>query len=327
VVGLIFVLIGISLITFMLSHVLPADPARVAVGPKASPAALAAMRARMGLDDPVLVQYLKYMKDLLHGDLGYSYTSNRPVRTDLFAYFPASFELMISALLIAITVGAPLGVLSAAKVGGVIDRVATGLSVFGAAMPLFFLGLLFQVLFYKQLGWLPATGRIDVKLGPPDKITGLYTLDSLLRGDWTRLGNSLEHLVLPALTLAMPATAILIRLVRSSMLETLQKDYVRTARSKGLIEQQVIMRHAFRNALIPAVTSLGLLVGGLLSGGFLVEVVYTFPGLGMYVLNSILRSEFSPIVSTTLLVATVYMVANLLVDLAYVCIDPRIRYT
>jgi peptide/nickel transport system permease protein len=326
VFGLVFVLIGISLITFLLSHVLPADPARVALGPKARPEQLAAMRARMGLDHPLLIQYVHYMRDLLRGDLGYSYTSNRPVRTDLFAYFPASFELMVSALVIAILIGIPLGVLSAARAGGALDRLATGFAVFGAAMPLFLLGLLFQVVFYKRLGWLPATGRIDVKLGPPEKITGLYTVDSLLRGDWTRLGNSLEHLVLPALTLAMPATAIFIRLVRGTMLETLQRDYVRTARSKGLIERQVILRHAFRNALLPAITSLGLLIGGLLSGAFLVEVVYTFPGLGMYVLSSILRSEFSPIVSTTLLVATVYMVANLLVDVAYVLVDPRIRY-
>jgi peptide/nickel transport system permease protein len=208
-----------------------------------------------------------------------------------------------------------------------VDQTAGWLAVFGAAMPLFLIGLLFQVVFYKDLGWLPASGRISIALGEPDRITGMFVVDSLLQGDRARLISSLQHLLLPSLTLALPAMAILIRIVRTSMLEALGRDYVRTARSKGLSEQRVIYRHALRNALLPMVTSLGLLVGALLSGAFLVEIVYTFPGLGMYVLNAILRSEFSAIISTTLLVATVYMLANLLVDIAYVFVDPRIRYS
>jgi peptide/nickel transport system permease protein len=324
--GLIFVLVGISLVTFVLSHILPADPARVALGGRAGAEQYAAMRERMGLDRPLYEQYATYMGDLLRGDLGYSYTSKRPVRDDLLDYFPASVELMSAALLIALAVGIPLGVLSAARSGGAVDRAATAMTVFGAAMPLFLLGLLFQVVFYKNLGWLPATGRIDVELGEPARVTGLFTLDSLLSGDWPRFVNSLQHLILPALTLAMPATAILTQMVRSSMLESLRRDYVRTARSKGLAERQVVYRHALRNAMLPTLTSFGLLIGGLLSGAFLVEVVYTFPGLGMYVLNAITRSEFSAIVSTTLLVATVYVIANVAVDLAYVVVDPRIRY-
>jgi peptide/nickel transport system permease protein len=284
------------------------------------------MRQRMGLDRPIYVQYANYVGDLLHGDLGYSYTSKRPVRDDLLDYFPASLELMLAALAIAVAVGVPLGVLSAARSGGGVDRLATAITVFGAAMPLFLLGLLFQVVFYKDLGWLPGTGRIDPTLGEPARVTGLFTLDSLLTRDWQRLGNSLEHLILPALTLAMPATAILTQMVRTSMMESLRRDYVRTARSKGLSERRVVFGHALRNAMLPTMTSFGLLIGGLLSGAFLVEVVYTFPGLGMYTLNAILRSEFAAIISTTLLVATVYIIANLLVDLAYVVVDPRIRY-
>ena len=325
-VGLVFVLVGISLVTFILSHVLPADPARIALGGKAGAEQYAAMRERMGLDRPLYVQYANFLGDLLHGDLGYSYTSNRPVRDDLLDYFPASLELTGAALMLAVAAGIPLGVLSSARAGGPVDKLATAITVFGAAMPLFLLGLLFQVIFYKNLGWLPGTGRIDPTLGEPARITGLFTLDSLLSGDWMRLADSLRHLALPALTLAMPATAILTQMVRTSMLESLSRDYVRTARSKGLSEQRVIYGHALRNALLPTLTSFGLLIGGLLSGAFLVEVVFTFPGLGMYVLNAILRAEFAAIVSTTLLVATVYVVANVIVDLAYVVVDPRIRY-
>ncbi|MFN8589883.1 MAG: ABC transporter permease [Thermomicrobiales bacterium] len=326
VIGLVFVLVGISLITFVLSHVLPADPARIALGGKSGAEQYAAMRERMGLDRPLYEQYVTFVGNLLHGDLGYSYTSKRPIRDDLLDYFPASFELTSAALLIAVVSGIPLGVVAAARAGGPADRLATVVTVFGAAMPLFLLGLLFQVVFYKNLGWLPGTGRIDPALGEPARITGIFTLDSLLRGDGVRFEDSVKHLILPALTLAMPATAILTQMVRTAMLESLSRDYVRTARSKGMTERRVIYGHALRNAMLPTLTSFGLLIGGLLSGAFLVEVVYTFPGLGMYVLNAILRAEFAAIVSTTLLVATVYVIANLLVDLAYVLIDPRIRY-
>ena len=325
--GLVVVLFGISVLTFVLSHILPADPARVALGGKAGPEQYAAMRERMGLDQSLPEQYWRYLSGLAHGDLGYSFTSKRPVLTDLADYFPASLELMIAALLLAVVIGVPLGVMSAARPAGVLDRAAGWLAVFGAAMPLFLTGLLFQVVFYKDLGWLPAAGRISIALGEPERVTGMFVLDSLMHGDRARFLSSLQHLLLPAVTLALPAMAILIRIVRTSMLEALGRDYIRTARSKGLTERRVIYRHALRNALLPTVTSLGMLVGALLSGAFLVEVVYTFPGLGMYVLNAILRSEFSAIISTTLVVATVYMLANLLVDIAYVVVDPRIRYS
>ena len=326
-IGVVFVLFGISIITFLLSHVLPADPARTAVGGHAGKAAIAAMRERMGLDKPIYIQYLRYMKDLFHGDLGYSYTSKRPVATDLRDYFPASLELTLSAMLIALVFGIPLGVISASTRRRWVDRVIGAIAVFEAAMPLFLLGLLFQVVFYKDLGWLPATGRLAIGMQAPHRITGMFTVDSLLTGDWVRLKSSLLHLALPAITLSMPAMAILIKMVRSSMLEALSRDYIRTARSKGIAERRVVLRHALRNALLPTLTSMGLLLGSLLSGAFLVEVVYTFPGMGMYVLNSILRSEFSAIVSTTLIVAAFYMLANLLVDVAYVIVDPRIRYS
>jgi peptide/nickel transport system permease protein len=317
---------GICILTFVLSRVLPADPARGAVG-KAGVEQYEAMRERMGLDRPLLDQFWRYVSGLAQGDLGYSYTSRRPVAEDIGDYFPATFELTIASLLIAVVVGAPVGVLSAAHRGGWLDRVAGWTALASVALPLFVIGLLFQVIFYKALGWFPVAGRISPELGAPARLTGMFTIDSLLHLDWPRFGSSLKHLVLPATTLAVLLTAIISRMVRSALLEALTKDYVRTARSKGLSEQRVIYRHALRNALLPVVTSLGMLFGTLLGGAFLVEVVYTFPGLGLYVLNSILRAETAPVVSATLLVAALYMVTNLAVDIVYVFIDPRIRYT
>jgi peptide/nickel transport system permease protein len=217
-------------------------------------------------------------------------------------------------------------VLSAAHRGSLFDRAAGWTAIASVALPLFVAGLIFQVFFYKVLGWLPAAGRISPELGAPERFTGMFVLDSLLHGDWTRLSSSLKHLALPAFTLAIPLTAIISRIIRESMLEALAKDYVRTARGKGLSEQRVVYRHALRNALLPAVTMLGMIFGSLLGGAFLVEAVYTFPGLGLYVLDSILRGETAPIVSSTLLVAALYMLLNLAVDVAYVFIDPRIRY-
>ena len=323
--SLVLVLCGICVVTFVLSRVLPADPARGAVG-KAGAEQYEAMRERMGLDRPLPEQFWRYASGLAQGDLGYSYASRRPVAADLADYFPATLELTIAALLIAVAVGTPLGVLSAARQGGWLDRFAGWTALAGVALPLFVTGLIFQVIFYKQLGWFPIAGRISPELGPPERLTGMFTVDSLLRLDGPRLSSSLRHLVLPALTLAAWLTAIISRMIRSSMLEALAKDYVRTARGKGISERRVIYRHALRNALMPIVTSLGMLFGTLLGGAFLVEVVYTCPGLGLYVLDSILRAETAPIVSATLLVATLYMLTNLAVDIAYVFLDPRIRY-
>jgi peptide/nickel transport system permease protein len=326
IASLVLVLFGICILTFVLSRVLPADPARGAVG-KAGAEQYEAMRERMGLDRPLLEQFWRYASGLAQGDLGYSYASRRPVAEDIADYFPATFELTIASLVIAIVVGAPLGVMAAAGHGGWLDRTAGWMALASVALPLFVIGLVFQVIFYKTLGWLPVSGRISPELGAPDRLTGMFTVDSLFHLDWPRFGSSLKHLVLPAVTLALPLTAIISRMIRSSMLEALAKDYVRTARSKGLTEQRVIYLHALRNAMLPVVTSLGMLLGTLLGGAFLVEVVYTFPGLGLYVLNSILRAETAPIVSATLLVATLYMVTNLAIDIVYVIIDPRIRYS
>ncbi|MFT4040162.1 MAG: ABC transporter permease [Thermomicrobiales bacterium] len=325
VAGLLVVLLGICVLTFFLSRVLPADPARGAVG-KAGAEHYQAMREKMGLDQPLPEQFWRYATSLAQGDFGYSYSSRRSVAEDLAAYFPATLELTLAALALAIAIGGPLGVFAAARRGGALDHAAGVFALASVALPLFIVGLVFQVIFYKQLGWLPAAGRISPQLGSPERITGMFVLDSLLRGDGARFRDSLAHLVLPALTLALPLIAIISRTIRSSMLEILGKDFVRTARSKGLSERRVLYGHALRNALLPVVTALGMIFGSLLGGAFLVEVVYSFPGLGLYTLNAILKAETAPVVSSTLLVATLYLLTNLLVDVLYVVIDPRIRY-
>lgn len=324
---LVFVLFGISLITFSISHIVPADPARVAAGPRAGPEQVETIRKKMGLDKPLYMQYVTYISGLLHGDLGYSIYSRRPVLEDFADYFPATIELAITAMIFVIVLGIPLGVLSAVKANRWPDKVSQFFCVSGVAMPVFWSGMLFQLLFFKWLGWLPAGGRIDVALSAPDRITGLYILDSLLRGDWEVFFNGLHHVILPAFTLSLPSLALVARMVRSTMLDVMSLDYVRTARSKGLAEMSVIIKHALRNALIPTTTVLGLQMGMILAGDFLVEIIFNWPGLGLYALNTIMAMDYMAIMSVTLLIAVSYMVANLIVDIIYTILDPRIKYS
>jgi peptide/nickel transport system permease protein len=324
---LVFVLLGVSVLTFFISHVVPADPARLAAGPHASHEQVQQLRQKLGLDRPLLEQYWMYMSGLLRGDLGYSLFSRRPVVEDLKDYFPATVELTVAAMLICLVVGIPLGVLSAMHKNRLLDHLGRLVCIGGVAIPIFWLALLFQLLFYRWLDILPAGGRIDPGLSPPQTITGMYTLDSLLTGNWPVLRSSLSYLILPAITLAFASLAWVARVTRTSMLETLGQDYVRTARSKGMSERRVIYGHALRNALIPTVTLIGLQIGALLAGAFLVEIIFSWPGIGYYTVNAIMAMDFNAIMSTTLLVAVVYTIVNLVVDILYVALDPRISYT
>jgi peptide/nickel transport system permease protein len=226
-----------------------------------------------------------------------------------------------------LVLGIPLGVLSAVYKDRLLDHLSRVISIGGVGLPIFWLALLFQLVLYRWLDWLPAGGRISPGITPPATITGLYILDSLLTGNWPALGSSLFYIIMPAITLAFASVAWVARITRSSMLDTLGQDYVRTARGKGLRERQVIYIHALRNALIPAVTMIGLQTGALLSGAFLVEIIFSWPGIGFYTINSIMSMDFNAIMTTTLLVAVVYTVTNLAVDILYVVIDPRITYT
>ena len=327
-VAMVGVLVGVGLLTFVISHVVPADPAvLLAGGPRATAADIAAVRHRLGLDRPLIVQFFSYAVGLLHGDLGTSITTQHAVLSDFTVYFPATVELAFTAWILAAVVGIPLGVVSAVHRGRWVDHVTRVLAVSSVAMPLFWLAILLQLVFYGQLGILPVGERIDGSVGVPPHVTGLYTVDSLLHGNLPQFLSSLRHLILPAGTLAFGSLAGLVRVGRASMLEALNQDYVRTARAKGLRRRRVIYVHALRNALIPTVTLLSLGLGGLLSGAFLIEIVFSWPGIGEYSVQAVLNFDYQPIVSVTLLIAAIYVFVNLIADLLYAVLDPRIRYS
>ena len=322
--GMIVVMFGVSIITFFLSHVVPADPAAAALGDRAREDQVAAFRAEYGLDKPVVEQYFIYMNGLFHGDLGKSIRTRRPVADDLRDFFPATLELSLVALLISLLIGIPTGIWSSLFRNRLPDHVVRLFSLVGGSLPIFWLGLLLIGLFYSQLGWLPSGGRIADFITPPRGITGLFVLDSLLTGNVPALQSSLQHLILPAFTLGYFSTAVISRMMRSSMLEVLNQDYMRTARAKGLRERFVIVRHGLRNALIPTLTIIGLTFGSLLSGAVLTETIFTWPGLGRYATASAIGLDFPAVMGVTLLAAIVYPLANMIVDVSYVWLDPRI---
>ena len=326
VVGIAAVMIGVSVITFAISHVIPADPVAAALGDHATDAQIVQFRAEYRLDRPLPEQYVIYATGILHGDLGKSIRTRRSVADDLADSFPATLELSFAALLISIVLGVPAGVWSAVSRGRLPDYVVRVLSLAGGSLPVFWLGLIVIGLFYYQLGWFPGGGRLDTFVPPPPTHTGLYVLDSIIAGDFEALRSSLVHLVLPALTLGYFSTAVIARMTRSSMLEVLGQDYMRTARAKGLRERVIVLRHALRNAMIPTVTIIGLTFGSLLSGAVLTETIFSWPGLGRYATASAVSLDFPAVLGVTLLAAIVYPLANLVVDIAYYWLDPRIQH-
>lgn len=323
--GIVIVLIGVSIITFTISHVVPADPVLVALGDHATQEQIDAFRAEYGLDKPLVEQYLIYVNNLLHGDLGQSIRTLRPVGDGLRDFLPATVELALMALLISLVAGIPLGVWSSIQRNRLPDNIIRIFSIFGASLPVFWLGLVLVGIFYYKLNLLPAGGRIDQFIQPPQTITGLYVLDSLLTGNWVALKSSLLHLILPSFALGYYSTAIISRMVRSSMLEVLEQDYLRTARAKGASEKLVIIRHALRNALMPVLTIIGATFGNLLSGAVLTETVFDWSGLGRFATQSAISLDFPAVMGVTLLSAVVYAFVNLMVDLGYFALDPRIR--
>ena len=324
---LIFVILGVSVLTFVVSHLVPADPAVLVAGKDATPQKLAQIRHELGLDKSLPQQYLTYMGNLVHGNFGFSSYSRRPVLQDFTDYFPATVELTLYALVICLVVGVPVGAYAGWVRGGVVDHVSRVVSIAGSAMPYFWLGLLLQLVFYGRLGWLPELGRLDTFMNTPRRITGMYTLDSLLTWNLPALWSSLRHVLLPAITLASFTLSLVVRVTRASMIDVLAQDYVRTARAKGVARGTVLMRHALRNALIPTTTLLGLQVGNLLSGVFLVEIVFSWPGIGFYTVSAIQNFDYQAIMSITVILAVVYTLVNLLVDILYTRLDPRIVYT
>lgn len=324
---LVLVLFGISLITFTLSHVVPADPARMIAGPRASKSTVEKIRHQYGLDDPAPVQYINYVKGVLRLDFGTSFSSRKPVRDDLERYLPATLELGLYAFFLATVIGVPLGVASAVKRDSWLDTLSRFISISGLALPVFWLALMVQFVFFGKLGWLPDGQRLPIGVDPPRTITTLYAVDSLLTGDLSLFWLSVQHLIMPVVVLAYGSLAVITRMVRGGMIEVLNQDYIRTARAKGLGKNTIVLRHALKNALLPAVTSLGLQVGLLLSGAFLVELVFSWPGIGRYSVQAIQQIDYNAIMATTLVIALIFVLMNLVVDILYLFLDPRIDYS
>ncbi|MGC9529054.1 MAG: ABC transporter permease [Candidatus Bipolaricaulaceae bacterium] len=317
-------LLGVLTVTFFISHIVPGDAAQMIAGPRATAEIIARIRQEYGLDRPLHVQYGLYLSQVLRGDLGRSILTRRPVARDILDYFPATFELTTAALLIAVVVGIPLGMVSAVYRNRTVDHVSRAFSVVGVSMPIFWLGLLLMLVFYMKLGVLPGAGRVSGD--PPDRVTGLYVLDSLLTGNWRAFADAALHLVMPACTLAFAVLARITRMTRSSMLEAFAQDYVRTARAKGLGERWVAVRHALRNALIPTLTVIGLSYGELLGGAVATELIFAWPGMTHYVVGSMTSLDFPAVMGVTLVISLVYILVNLVVDVSYALVDPRIRY-
>ena len=321
---LVLVLFGLSVITFTLSHLVPADPARMIAGPRAGKSAVEKIRKQYGLDDPLVVQYVDYVKGVVKLDFGTSFSSRRPVREDLGRYLPATIELGLYAFLISVIVGVPLGVASAVKRDSWIDHISRFVSISGLALPVFWLALMAQFFFFGKLGWLPDGQRLPSSVDPPPSITRLYTIDSLLTGNWDTFWVASKHLLLPVLVLAYGSLAVVTRMVRGGMIEVLNQDFIRTARAKGLASDAVVRQHAMKNALLPTVTQLGLQVGLLFSGAFLVEIVFSWPGIGRYAVNAIQAVDYNATMATTLVIAAIFVVVNMFVDILYLFLDPRI---
>ncbi|MGQ9681840.1 MAG: ABC transporter permease [Anaerolineae bacterium] len=317
-------LIGISLISFVISHLVPADPVAAIVGMEAHGEEVEMLKRKFGLDRPLHEQYYWWLVNLTRGDLGTSMHSRRPVFEDLRRYSSASAELGLAAMFLVTIVGLPLGVVAALHKDRMLDHLSRIIALMGVSMPIFWAALIAQVIFARTLGVLPADGRIDVMIGPPPQVTGLYTVDSILAGDMEAFVSACKHLIMPAACLAFGTMARLVRMVRSSMVDVLQEDYVRTARAKGLSESKVIYVHALRNALLPAATTMALLTGALMGGLFLVELMFSWPGLGFYAMRSISFIDFPAIMGVTVLMTSIYAVLNFLADLLYAVLDPRI---
>lgn len=325
IIGLALVLLGVSVITFTLSQLVPVDPAAAALGQNAREDQIQAYRKQLGLDQPAPVQYISYMNRLFHGDLGQSIRTRRAVIADLRDFLPATIELSLAAMVVALLLGISLGIAAAINRNGVIDFAARGLALVGGSLPIFFLALVLLAIFYSRLRWLPGPGRLDAVLVPPPRVTGMYTLDSALAGQWATFRNSLSHLLLPAVTLGYYSTAVILRMTRSSMLDVLLQDYMRTARAKGLSERVVLLRHGLRNAMTPVLTTVGITFGSLLSGAVLTETIFAWPGLGRYATASAVSLDFPAVMGVTLVAAVVYPVANMLVDIGYNVLDPQVR--
>jgi peptide/nickel transport system permease protein len=316
----------VTVAVFVITNILPGNPALVRLGPFATKESLHAEEVRMGLDKPLQQRYWTFLSGAIQGDLGTSFKTERPVARDLGDRLPATFELALASTLLACLTGIPLGFLAAVRRNSRLDHLVRNLAGFSASMPIFWLGLMLAFVFAYQLRWAPGpVGRLGLEDTPPPPVTGLYTIDSLLAGNLGLFAKSLEYLALPAITLAIIEFAPIAKIARSSMLEILDTEYVRTSRAMGFSGRQIFRQDAFRNSLIPLLTMLGIVLGYLLAGNVIVETVFSWPGVGQYAYGAVTSNDFNAIQGFILLVATVYVVLNLVIDLLYAVIDPRVR--
>ena len=319
--------IGITLLVFVLIRLIPGDPIETLAGERGiDPVRHAQLRQDYGLDQPVLVQYGFYLSRLLRGDLGRSIVTHEPVINEFTSLFPATIELSVCAILFALILGLPAGIIAAVRRNSIFDHGVMGISLTGYSMPIFWWGLLLILLFSVQLGWTPVSGRISVQYYV-EPVTGFLLIDTLLDGNWRAFQSALSHLVLPMIVLGTVPLAVIARMTRSAMLEVLGEDYIRTARAKGLPNIRVIAIHALRNALIPVVTVIGLQVGVLFTGAILTETIFSWPGVGKWLIEGIYRRDYPVLQGGTLMIGAIVMVVNLLVDVTYGLINPRIRHT
>ena len=317
---------GVIVVTFLLNRALPGDPAAFFAGPAATEQAIQEIRTKLGLDRSIPEQFLFYVRDLARGDLGKSLTTGQPVLSDLVTRLPASLELTLCGLLLAVAIAIPLGVLSATRPGSIFDHLSRMLTTAGVSLPIFFTGLVLVYVFYYLLGWAPAPlGRLDAFSTPPPRVTGLFLVDSALAGDGVTFAATARQLVLPAVTLGLFAMAPIARMTRAAMLGVLGSDFVRTARASGLAPRTVLVTYALRNALLPVVTLLGMVFSFLLGANVLVEKVFAWPGIGSYALEALIASDYAPVQGFVLMMASLYVLLNLTIDVVYGVIDPRVR--
>ena len=320
-------LIGVVIVTFLLTRVLPGDTASYFAGPAATPAAIAEIRHKLGLDQSLPVQFWNYIVDLAHGHLGTSLTTGQPVVNEIASRLPASTELTLAGLILALAIALPLGVFAALRQGSWVDHLCRIVATAGVSLPVFFTGLLFVYAFYFLLGWAPAPlGRLDVFASAPPTVTGFYLVDSLIMRDFETFRAALAQLALPAITLAVFSLAPIARITRASMLAVLGSEFIRTARAAGLEPSTIVIRYALRNALLPIVTTLGMVFSFLLGANVLVEKVFAWPGIGSYAVEALIASDYAPVQGFVLAMAILYVFLNLCIDLLYGVIDPRVGF-
>jgi ABC-type dipeptide/oligopeptide/nickel transport system permease component len=318
--------IGVVVVTFMLTRMLPGDPAAYFAGLAATPQAIAEIRAKLGLDKSLPEQFIAYVGDLLSGNLGTSLSTGQPVVSEIATRLPASAELTLVALVVSAGIAIPLGVLAAVKQGSWIDHLCRIVTTAGVSLPVFFTGLLFAYVFYYLLQIAPApTGRLDIFISPPTHITGFYLIDSALTGNGEAFWGTLKQLALPASAMAIFSLAPLARMTRGSMLSVMGSDFIRTARASGLAPRTVVFTYAFRNAVLPVITTLGMVFSFLLGANVLVETVFAWPGIGLYAVNALITSDYAPVQGFVLTMAVLYIALNLIIDILYGLVDPRVR--